>query len=216
MGLGEQTATDTESVSRTGLRVGAPSDSPSLVSPTQAPSKKERQRDSNHRNYMSHREQRIENSHQYYMRNRERILANARNYGITHRKQIHEYYIQHRNQRVEAARNYRTKHPERLVECSVKHYRALKIKVLNMIGGAECVNCGTKDIRILEVNHINGGGAKEASEYRKRGTNLYTELAYGRRTTAGLNVLCRVCNALDHVKRKYPDLADKYKVVFNG
>lgn len=38
--------------------------------------------------------------------------------------------------------------------------RALRKKVIDVLGG-RCVKCGVDDIRVLQIDHINGGGAKE-------------------------------------------------------
>lgn len=43
-----------------------------------------------------------------------------------------------------------------------KHYMEEKRKELMIkLGGIKCVKCGTTDFRVLQFDHINGGGRKE-------------------------------------------------------
>lgn len=66
-------------------------------------------------------------------------------------------------------------------------------RVISMLGGA-CVKCGNDDLRVLQVNHINGGGK---AELKKTGAiNLYKMILRGERSTENLNVMCGNCNIL--------------------
>ncbi|MBF6555535.1 MAG: hypothetical protein IVW52_05085 [Acidimicrobiales bacterium] len=85
-----------------------------------------------------------------------------------------------------------------------------KRKVLERLGGAHCVRCGATDLRILEVNHIGGGGRLEP----RSGLELYAEIRRGVRSSQGLNVLCRPCNSIDYIERRFPDLAGRIQVVW--
>lgn len=80
-----------------------------------------------------------------------------------------------------------------------------------MLGGAVCVSCGCDDIRFLEINHVNGGGCKE---HRARRQGLTDPLLKGDRSTDGLNVLCRVCNAIDFLERKHPGASKRFTIRF--
>jgi hypothetical protein len=64
-------------------------------------------------------------------------------------------------------------------------------------------------LSFLEINHIDGGGCVE---FRERGNRVVDDLVSGKRTTDGLNVLCRVCNALDHLARKNPEASAAFTV----
>ena len=84
-----------------------------------------------------------------------------------------------------------------------------------MIGGAVCVRCGCDEIDYLEFNHINGGGS---AEWRSNREDLGTYLGAadmilaGKRKTDDLNVMCRVCNALDYLSRKNPSGINRFTV----
>ena len=74
-------------------------------------------------------------------------------------------------------------------------------RIFQVLGGARCANCGCDDERLLEVNHIAGGGNQE---YKRRHHNMVmNDLLLGRRPSSDFNILCRLCNALDYLIRKY-------------
>jgi len=129
--------------------------------------------------------------------------------------------------KTEYTKRYMELHPERkdnlrkwvkshTKEHSSKTHLDLKRKVFAIISQStepKCISCGCNDIRLLEVNHINGGGAVE---YRARGNsiNFYRDIVALRRNTDGLEVLCRVCNAKHYLELKYGKLPIEVK--WNG
>jgi len=106
---------------------------------------------------------------------------------------------QRRSRLTENTRRYRRRHPERVKVSRKNVYDSRKKRALEMLGGSFCVNCGCDVLSFLEVNHINGKGW---AEFKKYGNTSIDRILSGKRSTKGLNVLCRVCNALDHLKRK--------------
>lgn len=64
-------------------------------------------------------------------------------------------------------------------------------KLIQKLGG-KCVNCGITDWRLLQINHINGGGRKERLLLGKK---LYTDILKGKREE-DYNLLCANCNIL--------------------
>ena len=117
--------------------------------------------------------------------------------------------------RTEWAREYNKKHPERIKNYKLydKKYKRergkicrerVKKVVFNIISNNNpvCANCGCDDLRLLEINHIKGGGNKELK--KGKNTNVFMWNIYmGRRKTNDLNLLCRVCNALHYLELKY-------------
>jgi len=71
------------------------------------------------------------------------------------------------------------------------HYR-LKDAVVAAYGGPICVGCGEDEIRILQIDHIAGGGNKHANEIGGR-SKIYKWLR-GNNYPAGFRVLCPSCN----------------------
>lgn len=117
---------------------------------------------------------------------------------------------QKRARRAENTRRYRLKHPERLKGIRKTAYNNRKIKAFLLVGGAVCRNCGCDEISFLEFNHKNGGGAKEykAAQYMSMMDQILTK----KRITSDLECLCRVCNALDYLKRKHPEQVKNFNV----
>jgi hypothetical protein len=68
-----------------------------------------------------------------------------------------------------------------------------------------CENCGCTDIRLLEINHKNGGGTKER-EKGKSSAKFAWNIYMGRRNIDDLNLLCKVCNALHALEMKFGKL----------
>ncbi len=104
-------------------------------------------------------------------------------------------------------RNYRARHPQRIKESRTKIYINRKRRSFEMLGGAFCCECGCDELSFLEINHIGGGGAKE---WKSRRAALHDDLLSGKRSVEGLNVLCRVCNAIEFLLRKNPHAAGRF------
>lgn len=80
---------------------------------------------------------------------------------------------------------------------------ARKVRVINAYGGPVCVGCGETDIRILQIDHINGGGHKHAKEIGGRG-KMYKWLE-DNGFPEGFRVLCPSCNVRAHLKIPLPN-----------
>lgn len=97
--------------------------------------------------------------------------------------------------------NLREKNPKRKRQLWHEHYERLKASAFTKLGG-KCVKCGIDDVRVLQIDHINGGGTRES---KLRG-NLF---AY-RRVINGdsdLQLLCANCNWIKrHERKEYAQL----------
>lgn len=122
---------------------------------------------------------------------------------------LRKYSGSKQERHVKAVRQYRSRNPDRVKESRRSQYVSRKTRAMEMLGGCQCCNCGCDELSFLEINHIGGGGC---IEFRKRGNRVVDDLVSGKRTADGLNVLCRVCNALDHLARKNPEAASAFTV----
>jgi hypothetical protein len=75
------------------------------------------------------------------------------------------------------------------------------LRIIKSLGG-RCRKCGCNDVRVLQVNHIGGGGIKEL---RTRISKMRGEILRGERKD--LDILCSNCNIIyefERGKRKIP------------
>ncbi len=73
-----------------------------------------------------------------------------------------------------------------------------KLRVVELLGG-KCAKCGIVDPRLLQINHINGGGT---AEYKRLGHyKLTATILNGARSIEDLNLLCANCNLLYEFER---------------
>lgn len=122
---------------------------------------------------------------------------------------LRKYIGSKQERHAEAVRQYRDKNPVRVKDARRRQYESRKRRAMEMLGGCMCCNCGCDELSFLEINHIGGGGCVE---FRERGNRVVDDLVSGKRTNEGLNVLCRVCNALDHLARKNSEAAAAFTV----
>lgn len=109
------------------------------------------------------------------------------------------WYQRNKERFIKYAREYRIR-----TNYSVRRHQKLKLKALEVVGCGKikCSRCGTSDIRILEINHINGGGNKERRS-KVSSYYWYTSIIKGERKIDDLNILCKICNLLYFLRRRY-------------
>lgn len=145
---------------------------------------------------------------EYYRRNRKRIAEREKK-RYEKLRSTPSGLKKHRERCNEATKRYRKRHPDRIRKQNIETRLKRKRRAMELIGEVKCRNCGCDEIDFLEFNHIGGGGCKE---YRKNGHGMVHQLLTENRGTDGLEILCRVCNALDYLERKNKESAKKYKV----
>ena len=96
-----------------------------------------------------------------------------------------------------------------------EYYKRLRLQALQKITGSEkplCNRCSCDFLPLLNINHKNGGGRRERTQYGNT-REFYRVIVRGTRKLIDLEVLCRVCNAIHYANFKY---GAKYKVKFLG
>lgn len=106
--------------------------------------------------------------------------------------------------------NWRRKNPEKQKLARQRAYNNRKIKAMELVGGAICVRCGCNELHALEFNHKNGGGASEHRD--NNNTPIVDRILTMKRGVDDLEILCRVCNSLDHLERKIPEIKGRYEI----
>ena len=95
---------------------------------------------------------------------------------------------------------WRVNNPEKQKLARKRAYMNRKLKALNLVGIAKCIRCGCDEIDFLEFNHKGGGGCKEYKQGAR--ISIMEKILTQKRNTDDLEILCRVCNALDFLERK--------------
>src|SRR5271155_256030 len=91
--------------------------------------------------------------------------------------------------------------------------RSDALKAVARGGPIVCSHCGCDDIRVIEINHVNGGGTKEIRLVGNQ--RLYKLIVDGMRAVDDLDLACRVCNALFFVEMKFPELKGRFQVKYS-
>jgi len=104
---------------------------------------------------------------------------------------------------------YRKDKPEIMRNIRIKSYQKLR-KFFFDILGYKCVKCGLDDIRILQFDHIKGGGVKEQKFH---GNNARMYIYYRKHSediTKTFQILCPNCNMLKRIINKETPNSDRY------
>jgi len=146
---------------------------------------------------------------EYYKRNKKKI-ADRNKALYEKRRSTPEGLKAHREKATEYTRKYRERNKQKVKDSRRALYLRRKRDALEMVGGAFCSNCGCDDMTFLEFNHIHGGGCKDI---KGNSPSLADRVLNGSLDSKKINVLCRVCNALDHLLRK-SESAKSFKVIW--
>jgi len=132
------------------------------------------------------------------------------------------YYVLHKEHKNKSAKEWRLNNIERdktrskIKGCIYSFIN--KLEVLRKVSGLskpKCCNCGTTDIRVLTINHINGDGAKERKVEKNKVSRAYRDIKNGR-TTLDLDVKCYNCNILYEYEQGRRSLPLNWKELYES
>ena len=113
------------------------------------------------------------------------------------RAYAHDYYKRNKKHCQERHRKWTKAHLAEKAVRSFQYRSNLRSKVLSFLGG-KCEVCGFSDTRALQIDHVNGGGAKELSSL---GYTAYLHKIL--RDKRGYQILCANHNWIKrHEKRE--------------
>ena len=129
-----------------------------------------------------------------------------------------EYYQKNKEAINQKASNYAKENATRIKKYRKGYYEKIRLEVLARIDPyRKCAMCGCDDTRFLEINHIHGGGRKEQQRFKEdsygSSQNIIMLIHNDKRGVEDLNLLCRVCNSIDHLERVYGK--SRLRVVWN-
>ena len=142
--------------------------------------------------YQKHRVKVLAKMRRYYQEHREVIKARTRKYRLDNLEKTRAYSRIYSKQ-------YHIKNADRRSKYSKERWQRLRRELLNDLGGEKCVKCGISDWRVLQIDHINGGGRQEALTNPK----FKSLVAYGKHIRKDLSryqVLCANCNCIKRVE----------------
>ncbi len=91
--------------------------------------------------------------------------------------------------------------------CFRKKHAEIRMKCLDLLGN-KCVRCGFTDKRALNIDHVNGGGSKEAHSFKNGYEYLKKILEAIKNRSDKYQLLCSNCNQIK--KHENNEVAKKY------
>jgi len=160
----------------------------------------------------SNKEKKRKYDRDYRKKNRDKKSKWDSDYRDRHKEKLKlkskEYYEKNKEATKLRVSRYAQKNTTRIKEYHKEYYQEIRLEVLAKVDPTmNCAMCGCDDTRFLEVNHIKGGGRKEQKEFKDEdhasSQNIIMLIHKGKRDVEDLNLLCRVCNSIDHLERVY-------------
>lgn len=169
--------------------------------------------------YAANRAKQIEAHKLWSKNNPDKTRAHARLYYYRHRERCiekgGEYRLLNKDKVRQQSLNYRSKNVEKVRQTKSATYKKARLKAFQKVAKFDtpkCVYCGCDDMRLLEINHKNGGGRQE--ELKPLYHSIVYAITTGHRSIADLEIVCRPHNAWHFLKLKYGDLANRFTIVW--
>ena len=118
---------------------------------------------------------------------------------------------EYRKRKLKREKIYRELDPERYKRKKRMEGHRLRVKGLTIIGrgSVKCVNCGCDDWRLLEINHMKGGGRQEVKDSKQ----FFRQIINGKRNIDDLELRCKPCNSLHFAELRLGKLPFEIKWV---
>lgn len=163
----------------------------------------------------------------YYLKHRDKKKEYSRKYAKENKDKIKTRYTLNRMKNglpIKVRRNIsgcvgRKAEYNGRYHLEVRAEELLKIKILALqkVGKCKipkCCICGNSDIRVLIINHINGGGRKEHKSTAP--LSFRKKIISGERATDDLDVRCQNCNIIYEYERGRCRLPANWEAVYSS
>lgn len=129
----------------------------------------------------------LEYNRDYYLKHKEKIL-----------KRRQERYRQDRERFLSIQHKYYQKHKEQIRFKAIEKRKKIRFMILEKLGG-KCSNCGIDDFRVLQIDHVNGGGVREIKNFGGRNQEFFNNILNDK--SGKYQLLCANCNWIKRYNR---------------
>ncbi|HUW44775.1 MAG TPA: hypothetical protein VMW50_03175 [Dehalococcoidia bacterium] len=170
--------------------------------------------------YLENRNKILKQKKEYCQKNKVKRLSKAKEYYLENRDKIKNYQKQHREENEprllqESRDRYQKNRDRNLLYAKKRHQmnketdnkksrnrrKEMRLEILKILGG-ECQRCGITDHRVLQIDHVCGGGKKEL----KKGGNYHVmkNIIKNPECKHKYQLLCANCNWIKrHENKEY-------------
>ena len=86
--------------------------------------------------------------------------------------------------------------------------------MLRISSDLRCTQCGCDYFPFLEINHLNGGGYDERL-LKLDNFSLYRKIIVGEIPSDFFDIRCKLCNWMYYFGSAYPEIKDRYRIVWS-
>ena len=111
-----------------------------------------------------------------------------------------KYYQKNKKKLDKINKKYNKNHKKQINNTIRKRWAIIRQKILEEVGNSKCKKCGVEDIRVLQLDHINGNGnilAKQITSGSMRHYYYYNNLELAKKE---LQVLCANCHMIKTIE----------------
>lgn len=100
------------------------------------------------------------------------------------------------------SKNYHAKHKDEIHTRKQRKFHERRNEIIRLLG-SKCSRCGfSKDVRVLQIDHINGGGTEERKKVNCYERYLILVLESIKRGEKKYQLLCANCNWIKRYEKK--------------
>jgi len=108
----------------------------------------------------------------------------------------HKWYLKNKDQvLVSARKRYHDNHDKYIINAR-EYTRKRRLQLLEIVGKTKCINCGIKDPRVLQLDHIDGKGNLDKKRFVGSSHKLGYYIRNSGEAQRNLQILCANCHSI--------------------